>query len=137
MSDKSEYAFRTISEVSDELGIPQHVLRFWETKFGQLRPMKRAGGRRYYRPSDLELISTIKMLLNDRGLTLKAAQKVLREHGVEAAKTVSVAPANAFEATTEIQMLQTDASPAQAGPMELADVKDALTTLKELRLKLA
>jgi Predicted transcriptional regulators len=137
MSDKSEYAFRTISEVSDELGVPQHVLRFWETKFGQLRPMKRAGGRRYYRPSDLELIATIKMLLDDRGLTLKAAQKVLREHGVEAAKTVSVAPAHNFEAAPEPAAQQSEMPNIRPESVDLSEVKDALASLKELRAKFA
>lgn len=80
--DKSPDAFRTISEVADWLGVQAHVLRFWESKFTQVKPVKRAGGRRYYRPSDMQLIGGIKKLLHDDGLTIKGAQKLLREQGV-------------------------------------------------------
>lgn len=78
---KSATAFRTISEVSAELDIPQHVLRFWETKFSQVKPLKRAGGRRYYRPEDVMLLRTIRDLLYRDGFTIKGAQKLLREGG--------------------------------------------------------
>jgi DNA-binding transcriptional MerR regulator len=78
---KSEAAFRTISEVADELNVPQHVLRFWETKFSQIRPLKRGGGRRYYRPEDVTLLKRIRTLLYTDGLTIKGVQKVLREGG--------------------------------------------------------
>lgn len=81
---KSPNAFRTISEVADGIGIPQHVLRFWESKFSQIKPMKRGGGRRYYRPEDVEIIDAIRRLLHDDGYTIKGAQKLLREHGVKA-----------------------------------------------------
>ncbi len=81
---KSPNAFRTISEVADSIGIPQHVLRFWESKFSQIKPMKRGGGRRYYRPEDVEIIDAIRGLLHDDGYTIKGAQKLLREHGVKA-----------------------------------------------------
>ena len=80
--DKSPDAFRTISEVAEHLETPAHVLRFWETRFPQIRPVKRAGGRRYYRPSDVALISGIKRLLHDEGLTIRGVQKILREQGV-------------------------------------------------------
>ena len=79
---KAPTAFRTISEVADDLHIPQHVLRFWESKFPQLKPLKRGGGRRYYRPADMQLLGGIKKLLHDDGLTIKGVQKILREHGV-------------------------------------------------------
>ncbi|EYD73740.1 Transcriptional regulator, MerR family [Limimaricola hongkongensis DSM 17492] len=79
---KSAQAFRTIGEVSEALDTPAHVLRFWESKFAQVRPVKRAGGRRYYRPEDLDLLCGIKMLLHDRGMTIKGVQKLLREKGV-------------------------------------------------------
>ncbi|HUC61326.1 MAG TPA: MerR family transcriptional regulator [Alphaproteobacteria bacterium] len=75
---KSADAFRTISEVSGELAVPQHVLRFWETKFPQVKPLKRAGGRRYYRPEDVTLLATIRDLLYREGFTIKGAQKHLR-----------------------------------------------------------
>ncbi len=80
---KSPEAFRTIAEVSDELDVPQHVLRFWETRFPQIRPLKRGGGRRYYRPRDIAAIRRIRDLLYGQGYTIRGAQKVLRENGAE------------------------------------------------------
>ena len=77
---KSPDAFRTISEVAAELDVPQHVLRFWESKFSQVRPLKRGGGRRYYRPEDVELLRRIRTLLYAEGYTIKGVQKVLREN---------------------------------------------------------
>lgn len=79
--DKSPDAFRTISEVADDLDLPQHVLRFWETRFTQIRPMKRGGGRRYYRPEDVELLKGIRHLLYDHGYTIKGVQKLLKTNG--------------------------------------------------------
>ena len=80
---KSPDAFRTISEVADWLGVQAHVLRFWESKFPQVKPMKRGGGRRYYRPDDLLLLSGIRTLLHNDGFTIKGVQKILREQGVD------------------------------------------------------
>ncbi|MDH3580484.1 MAG: MerR family transcriptional regulator, partial [Hyphomicrobiales bacterium] len=80
--EKSPEAFRTISEVAQDLSVPKHVLRFWEGKFAQLRPMKRGGGRRYYRPEDVDLLRGIRQLLYSDGYTIKGVQKILREHGV-------------------------------------------------------
>jgi len=80
--DKSPEAFRTISEVAVELDVPKHVLRFWEGKFSQLRPLKRGGGRRYYRPEDLDLLRGIRQLLYGDGYTIKGVQRLLRENGV-------------------------------------------------------
>src|SRR6478736_9484935 len=79
---KSPEAFRTISEVSEELDVPQHVLRFWESRFAQVRPVKRAGGRRYYRPEDVDLLRGIRALLYLEGFTIKGAQKILRDRGL-------------------------------------------------------
>jgi len=79
--DKAQEAFRTISEVADELEVPKHVLRFWEAKFAQLKPMKRGGGRRYYRPEDVCLLRGIRFLLYNDGYTIRGVQKILREHG--------------------------------------------------------
>lgn len=79
---KSADAFRTISEVASDLDVPQHVLRFWEGRFSQVRPVKRAGGRRYYRPDDVDLLRGIRALLYDDGLTIKGVQKILRDQGV-------------------------------------------------------
>jgi DNA-binding transcriptional MerR regulator len=80
-AQKSAEAFRTISEVAADLDVPQHVLRFWESKFGAVRPLKRGGGRRYYRPEDLDLLRGIRSLLYGDGLTIKGVQKILREQG--------------------------------------------------------
>ena len=81
MVEKAPDAFRTISEVATELDVPQHVLRFWETRFSQIRPLKRAGGRRYYRPEDVELLRRIRGLLYQHGYTIKGVQKLLRDGG--------------------------------------------------------
>lgn len=79
---KAPEAFRTISEAAAELDLPQHVLRFWETRFAQIKPMKRAGGRRYYRREDIDLLRGVRELLYDRGYTIKGVQKLLKERGV-------------------------------------------------------
>lgn len=86
--EKAATAYRTISEVAEELDVPQHVLRFWETRFPQIRPRKGAGGRRYYRPADIDLLRRIRKLLYDDGFTIRGAQMALREMR----KPVSVAP---------------------------------------------
>jgi len=79
--NKNPDAFKTISEVADELELPQHVLRFWETRFTQIKPMKRGGGRRYYRPDDVDLLRGIKSLLYDEGYTIRGVQRLLKEQG--------------------------------------------------------
>lgn len=79
--EKSAQAFRTISEVAQDLDLPQHVLRFWETRFVQIRPLKRGGGRRYYRPEDVDLLRAIRRLLYGEGYTIKGVQKILKEQG--------------------------------------------------------
>jgi DNA-binding transcriptional MerR regulator len=81
--DKAPDAFRTISEVADDLDIPQHVLRFWETRFTQIKPMKRSGGRRYYRPDDVDLLKGIRRLLYGEGYTIRGVQRILKEHGIK------------------------------------------------------
>ena len=83
MNTKSPEAFRTISEVSKDLSLPQHVLRFWETKFTQIKPIKRGGGRRYYRPEDIKLLRGIKSLLYNDGYTIRGVQKVIKEVGTK------------------------------------------------------
>jgi DNA-binding transcriptional MerR regulator len=80
--EKAPDAFRTISEVADDLDVPQHVLRFWETRFSQIRPMKRSGGRRYYRPDDVDLLRGIRHLLYGEGYTIRGVQRILREQGI-------------------------------------------------------
>jgi DNA-binding transcriptional MerR regulator len=99
--DKSPDAFRTISEVAEDLDLPQHVLRFWETRFTQIKPMKRGGGRRYYRPQDVELIKGIKRMLYDQGYTIKGVQKLLRENGNQFLVAVGVGDVAAIEAITQ------------------------------------
>lgn len=96
MAGKSPSAFRTISEVAEDLDVPPHVLRFWETKFTQIKPMKRGGGRRYYRPEDVDLLRKIRGLLYQDGYTIKGVQKLLKdgaplEHGAEPQEVKSVA----------------------------------------------
>ena len=88
MSSKSPEAFRTISEVSKDLSLPQHVLRFWETKFVQIKPIKRGGGRRYYRPEDVKLLKGIKSLLYNDGYTIRGVQKVIKENGTRKLLTI-------------------------------------------------
>lgn len=90
---KTAEAFRTISEVADELEVPKHVLRFWEGRFPQIRPMKRGGGRRYYRPEDMSLLRGICHLLHAEGYTIKGVQKILREQGVDQVKRFGSEPA--------------------------------------------
>lgn len=86
--DKSPDAFRTISEVADELDLPQHVLRFWETRFSQIRPLKRGGGRRYYRPDDIDLLRGIRHLLYGEGYTIRGVQRILKAEGVRFVQAV-------------------------------------------------
>ncbi len=93
-SGTSAAAFRTISEVSDHLEVPQHVLRFWETKFAQVRPLKRGGGRRYYRPEDIALLSRIRDLLYTEGYTIKGVQRLLRDGAGGRSENGSSSPAS-------------------------------------------
>lgn len=95
---KAVDAFRTISEVAEELDVQKHVLRFWEVKFPQIRPMKRGGGRRYYRPTDMELLLGIRKLLHSDGYTIKGVQRILREKGVDAVKRLGATTRSPGEA---------------------------------------
>lgn len=96
--EKSAQAFRTISEVATELDVPQHVLRFWESKFTQVRPLKRGGGRRYYRPEDIDLLRRIRSLLYDDGYTIKGVQRLLKEgRGRLPAQRLDIAAESALE----------------------------------------
>lgn len=115
--EKSPQAFRTISEVSTTLDVPQHVLRFWETKFAQVKPLKRGGGRRYYRPEDVDLLRGIRTLLYADGLTIKGVQKVLREQGVRTVVESGQRPAGARGRGRVA--LKSDEAPAQAQPLPL------------------
>ena len=101
--DKAPDAFRTISEVADDLDIPQHVLRFWETRFSQIKPMKRSGGRRYYRPDDVDLLKGIRRLLYGEGYTIRGVQRILKEHGIGSVQRLADASAVAsFGAIEEV-----------------------------------
>lgn len=106
---KAPNAFRTISEVADELHIPQHVLRFWETKFSQVKPLKRGGGRRYYRPDDIALLRRISDLLYIQGYTIKGVQRLLREGGGRLSDDIPPAPEDEQETEAE----RTGAPPAE------------------------
>lgn len=100
MTEKSPEAFRTISEVAEELDVPQHVLRFWETRFAQIKPMKRGGGRRYYRPEDVNLLKGIRHLLYGEGYTIKGVQRILKEQGVRHVASIwEIGVAESAEAT--------------------------------------
>lgn len=101
MDDKAPGAFRTISEVADELDLPQHVLRFWESRFNEIKPMKRGGGRRYYRPDDIDLLRGIRHLLYGEGYTIRGVQRILREQGVDFVQTIWQEGAQAVEGDDE------------------------------------
>jgi DNA-binding transcriptional MerR regulator len=95
--EKAPEAFRTISEVAEGLDVPQHVLRFWETRFSQIRPMKRGGGRRYYRPADVDLLKGIRHLLYSQGFTIRGVQRILKENGTAHVVTIGREAAKAAE----------------------------------------
>lgn len=113
---KSADAFRTISEVAEWLDLPTHVLRFWESKFSQIKPVKRAGGRRYYRPRDMQLIGGLKTLLHDDGMTIRGAQKLLKENGVQ--HVIDLSPP--LEAGLEAEIIPNEA--VTEAPVEMVDM---------------
>jgi len=115
--EKAPDAFRTISEVADDLDLPQHVLRFWETRFQQIKPMKRGGGRRYYRPDDIDLLRGIRHLLYSEGYTIRGAQRILKDHGVKFVQHVWKAGAPQPARAAEVQEVEVaEATPARALP---------------------
>jgi DNA-binding transcriptional MerR regulator len=116
---KAAGAFRTISEVADELHIPQHVLRFWETRFPQVKPLKRGGGRRYYRPDDIALLRRISELLYIQGYTIKGVQRLLREGGGQLADNIPPAP-EAERVAAEAERMPQDSSQMQLLMPEVA-----------------
>ena len=128
MAAKSASAFRTISEVASELDLPQHVLRFWETKFTAVRPLKRAGGRRYYRPEDIDLLRRIRNLLYDDGYTIKGVQKLIREGGVGGLTTATAtAPATtSTESGSTASAIDADLGELRNLISELEDIRDSL-----------
>lgn len=114
--DKSPDAFRTISEVAEDLDLPQHVLRFWETRFTQIKPMKRGGGRRYYRPQDVELIKGIRHMLYDQGYTIKGVQKLLRDNGNQFMVAIGSGDLSAIEAIAQRRQAESQAPVSVAQP---------------------
>jgi DNA-binding transcriptional MerR regulator len=122
---KGPEAFRTISEAADELGVPQHVLRFWETKFSFIRPMKRAGGRRFYRPQDLTVLKGVRILLHDDGYTIKGVQRLHRELGI---KRLVAAAEGVIDPAAEAP--QQGHAPEGAAQQSLRDALGALEAAK-------
>ena len=128
---KSPSAFRTISEVADELHIPQHVLRFWETRFPQVRPLKRGGGRRYYRPDDIALLRSIAHLLYIQGYTIKGVQRLLREGGGALAEDIppaSEAERREGDPTDELELVPPQSAAPSHCPHEAAHTEDGPST---------
>lgn len=121
---KAAEAFRTISEVADELDVQKHVLRFWEARFPQVRPMKRGGGRRYYRPEDMELLRGIRHLLHAEGYTIKGVQKILREQGIDHVKHHGKVPGEAASAPVASRSIHPD---ARALPANIPSTSGART----------
>ncbi len=128
---KSAQAFRTIREVADWLGVAAHVLRFWESKFNQIKPVKRAGGRRYYRPSDMELVGGIKVLLHDRGMTIRGVKKMISEEGLDAITALSppidslLEDADVIDITPDQEWEKDAAADALADGDEVSETPDA------------
>jgi DNA-binding transcriptional MerR regulator len=147
--DKSPDAFRTISEVADDLDVPQHVLRFWETRFAQIKPLKRGGGRRYYRPDDVGLLKGIRRLLYGEGYTIKGVQRILKERGARHVVNIGLgAPVEPAGTTPEPmtpgpRLVVHEAPPTRsAGPVAAKDpaimrrLADILAELKDARAML-
>ncbi|WP_230531920.1 MerR family transcriptional regulator [Microvirga roseola] len=146
--DKSPDAFRTISEVAEDLDLPQHVLRFWETRFAHIKPLKRGGGRRYYRPDDVDLLKGIRHLLYGEGYTIKGVQRILKEEGVRFVQAVGrgeqsvVAPRPDMRAVPETDMGDEEEVPERPSPVERAPASPFLraampeASLRSLRVAL-
>ena len=133
--DKAPDAFRTISEVAEELDIPQHVLRFWETRFTQIKPMKRSGGRRYYRPDDVDLLKGIRRLLYGEGYTIRGVQRILKEHGIKSvqglADQTSAVTFGAVEEAIGLSLQEPDEGETLAAGVDAED-EDYETEEKEI-----
>ena len=139
--EKSAAAFRTISEVAEELDVPQHVLRFWESKFTQIRPMKRGGGRRYYRPEDVGLLRRIRQLLYQEGYTIRGVQKLLRESPQAARSNGAPKRSEKIGEEKPFQALSVNLPPVELPPLEagntdprmvLAEIREELLELRRL-----
>jgi DNA-binding transcriptional MerR regulator len=143
-SDKAPDAFRTISEAAEDLDLPQHVLRFWETRFSQIKPLKRGGGRRYYRPDDVEFLRGLKHLLHAERYTIKGVQKIIKEQGVKAVQsawkdTPVVAPAVKPSVPVPVRATSTPSAPLptsararlEAALAELMDCRRAIASFRQ------
>jgi DNA-binding transcriptional MerR regulator len=146
--EKSPEAYRTIREVADSLDLPQHVLRFWETRFPQIKPLKRAGGRRYYRPDDIDRLRLIKRLLYEEGYTIKGVQKLFKEQGVQAlsaaaprngpsAESAEAAAAAGPAAAPEVRPDASGDRSARLPDDELAALREALAGIQDAERILA
>jgi DNA-binding transcriptional MerR regulator len=129
--DKSPDAFRTISEVAEDLDLPQHVLRFWETRFTHIKPLKRGGGRRYYRPDDIDLLKGIRHLLYGEGYTIKGVQRILKEEGVRFVQAIgrgeqSVSALRTDEPEAPESLLESGEDPTESRLLDIA--QDAMTS---------
>ena len=132
--EKSPDAFRTTSEVADDLDVPQHVLRFWESRFRDIKPMKRGGGRRYYRPDDIDLLRGIRHLLYGEGYTIRGVQRILREQGVKFVQAVwhPGAPQPAHGPSEETDFAHEEAEARRAGPREIDRARGLFALLPTL-----
>ena len=139
---KSENAYKTISEVSQILNVPQHVLRFWESRFNQIKPLKRGGGRRYYKPEDVVLLQGIKFLLYNDGYTIRGVQRVLKEQGLKSVLTVGInvsssdkesiddSKAAEFSSLTQSESPRSNTKSFEFSE-KLSDIKENLLTMKK------
>ena len=132
--DKSPEAFRTISEVAVDLDVPKHVLRFWEGKFAQLRPLKRGGGRRYYRPEDVNLLRGIRQLLYGDGYTIKGVQRILREQGIRHVMSCWELTADG-SANTDVTEIPDVAADVARGAGDISNENDSPTELTSTHVK--
>jgi DNA-binding transcriptional MerR regulator len=126
---KGPEAFRTISEAADELNVPQHVLRFWETKFSFIRPMKRAGGRRFYRPLDIAVLRGVRRLLHDEGYTIKGVQRLYREQGQRHLIAAGEGVARLAQPAAAPQIAESH--PTEADPTGLLEALSDLESIKQ------
>ena len=141
VSKKSPDAFRTISEAADELDVPAHVLRFWESKFPQISPLKRAGGRRFYRPQDLQLLRGVKRLLYEDGFTIKGARKFIKDNGVASVVELGASPAATIEPLAVDAADRETPVAGQPGPHRPANapkrpIREIIDDLEDARAKL-
>lgn len=142
--NKSKSAFKTIAEVADELGVATHVLRFWETKFSQIKPMKAGGGRRYYRPDDVEIIKLIKGLLYNNRYTIEGAQQLIKSKGLKNLLGEEEIQKDFFEEKPAEEVALQEPAPVQVQTIikqelsreAVADISNAVNVLKSLRTKL-